>query len=77
VSNPSVTRDDAHPATDSSSTNTTPLSRELRRMAAENRLAELERAVKDIARRWFEPTELPPLLQRRSRRSAWFPSDWP
>ena len=67
----------ADAATLSPSTATDPIARDDKRIAAEAALTELELAVRALWHRFFAPTEDPRPLRRRSRRSAWFPSDWP
>jgi hypothetical protein len=47
------------------------------RLAAEQALTDLERKVRDIAQRFFAPTRPPSrTVPRRSRRSAWLPTDY-
>jgi len=55
------------------------LTREHQRVAAEAALANLERAVRDLAQRFFAPTlslrKPSRRARRRSRRSAWWPGN--
>jgi hypothetical protein len=77
VSTATVAPPAADAATVFPATGADPIARCEERIAAEQALADLERAVQRLAQRFFAPTaQLRRYVPRRSRRSAWTPSDW-
>jgi len=76
VSNSTLAASSAHAAPVFSSRGADSHSSLERRIAAEQALTNLERAVQRLTERFFAPITLPRrTVPRRSRRSAWLPRD--